>query len=77
MALRAKELSLKGLILPEENAPEAAVVRGVSVFGIKTLSEVIDFLRDDKLQIPFGVDIHKAMEENSIFAFFTPLECPV
>ncbi|MEW6163104.1 MAG: YifB family Mg chelatase-like AAA ATPase [Nitrospirota bacterium] len=67
MALRAKELGLKGVILPEENAPEAAVVKGIPVFGIKGLPEVIDFLRDNNLGEPFEVDVHKAMRENSIY----------
>lgn len=67
MALRAKELGLKGLILPEENAPEAAVVKDIPVFGIKSLPEVIEFLRDNNLKKPFEVDVHKAMEENSIY----------
>ena len=43
MAITAKNLGLKGIILPEENASEAAVVKGVSVFGINNLPEVIDF----------------------------------
>ena len=67
MALRAKELGLNGLILPEENAPEAAVVKDIPVFGIKSLPEVIEFLRDSNLKKPFEVDVHKAMEENSIY----------
>ncbi|MGB9716213.1 MAG: YifB family Mg chelatase-like AAA ATPase [Thermodesulfovibrionales bacterium] len=67
MALKAKELGLKGLILPEENAPEAAVVQGVPVFGIKSLPEVIDFLSENKFQKSFEVNINKAMEENSIY----------
>ncbi len=67
MALKAKELGLKGLVLPQENAPEAAVVQGISVFGIKSLPEVIDFLSDNKLQKSFEVNTNKAMEENSIY----------
>jgi magnesium chelatase family protein len=67
MALRAKELGLKGVILPEENASEAAVVKGVSVFGVKSLPEVLDFLKDNGLKNAFEVDVHKAMEENSIY----------
>ena len=43
MAITGKNLGLKGIILPEENASEAAVVKGVSVFGISNLPEVIDF----------------------------------
>jgi len=67
MALRAKELGLKGVILPEENASEAAVVKGVPVFGVESLPEVLDFLKDNGLKNAFEVDVHKAMEENSIY----------
>jgi magnesium chelatase family protein len=67
IALRAKELGLKGVILPEETAPEAAVVKGIPVFGIKSLPAVIEFLSDSNLKKPFEVDVNKAMEENSIY----------
>ena len=67
MALRARELGLKGLILPEENASEAAVVKDIAIFGIRSLPEVIDFLRDSSLRKPFEVDVQKAMEENSLY----------
>lgn len=67
MAIKAKELGLKGIILPKENAPEAAVVKGIPVFGLESLPEVIKFLSDENLRIPFEVDIYKAMEENSIY----------
>ena len=67
MAMKARELGLKGIILPEENAPEAAVVKGVPVFGLKSLPEVIDFLKDATFFKPFDVDVHHAMEENSVY----------
>ncbi len=67
MALKAKELGLKGIILPEENAAEAAVVEGMHVFGLKSLPDVIDFLRQPEQRAPFEVDIHKAMLENSLY----------
>lgn len=67
IALMAKELGLKGIILPEENAPEAAVVKGVPVFGINSLPAVIEFLSDSNIKKPFEVDVNKAMEENSIY----------
>lgn len=67
MALRAKELGLKGVILPEENAPEAAVIKAIPVYGMKSLPEVIEFLGDNNLKKPFEVDINKAMEEHSFY----------
>jgi magnesium chelatase family protein len=44
LALLARKLNLKGVILPRSNAREAAVVPGLKVYGLGTLREVIDFL---------------------------------
>jgi magnesium chelatase family protein len=43
IAVQAKTDGFKGIILPEENAREAAVVQGLEVYGMKTLQEVVDF----------------------------------
>ncbi|MBE0427917.1 MAG: YifB family Mg chelatase-like AAA ATPase [Nitrospirae bacterium] len=67
MALKAKDLGLKGLILPRENAAEAAVVEGVPVFGLKSLPDVIDFLGGVNQDPPFEVDVRKAMLESSLY----------
>ena len=39
IALRARENGIENLLLPEENAPEAAVVSGVNVFPVRDLRE--------------------------------------
>ncbi len=44
IAIQAKKEGFKGIILPKENAEEAAIVGGLDVFGVETLSEVIHFL---------------------------------
>lgn len=67
MAIRARELGLKGVVLPEENAPEAAVVDGVAVFGVKSLPEVLEFLNDHQTRSPHYVDIVSAMEGSSLY----------
>src|SRR5213083_1241783 len=41
MAVCAKEKGIANLIVPLENAAEAAVVEGVSVYGVKYLAEVV------------------------------------
>jgi magnesium chelatase family protein len=67
MAMKARELGLKGVVLPEENAPEAAVVKGIPVFGLNSLPEVIEFLKDTNFKMPFDVDVHNAIKENSVY----------
>lgn len=47
IALMAKEQGFKGFILPAENAEEAAVVEGLEVYGVKNLSQVVDFINDE------------------------------
>ncbi len=56
IAVNAKEEGFEGLILPEENAKEAAVVEGIKVYGMRNILEVIDFLEDKGNFSP--VEIH-------------------
>lgn len=48
IAVRAQKEGFKGIILPKENAREAAVVEGLDVYGASNIKEVIDFLNDEK-----------------------------
>jgi magnesium chelatase family protein len=44
IAIEAKKQGFKGLILPAENAAEAAVVEGLHVVGVKDLQSAVSFL---------------------------------
>ena len=44
MAIQAKKEGYKGIIIPKENAKEAAVVDDIDVIGAENLTQVIDFL---------------------------------
>lgn len=57
IALEAKKQGLKGMIVPEENAREAAMVEGIDVFPMSTLQEVVDFLNNGGGLEPFRVDL--------------------
>ncbi|MGA2191862.1 MAG: magnesium chelatase domain-containing protein, partial [Nitrospirota bacterium] len=65
MAVKAKEAGLKGLILPADNAKEAAVVEGVDIYGADNLVSVVEFLRGDKALKKVSVNISRLFEENS------------
>ncbi len=67
MALKVRDLGLKGLIVPEENAPEAAVVSGVQVIGVQSLPELVAFLRQEKSILPHVVDVTANMRELSSY----------
>jgi len=42
-ALAARDKGCKGIILPRENGPEAALVEDIEVLGVSYLSEVVEF----------------------------------
>ena len=46
-ARKAKEKGFREIYLPIENAPEAALVDGIAVFGAKTLQEIINHVAHD------------------------------
>ena len=43
MAIKARELGFKGLIVPRDNMTEAAVVNNLDVYGVSSFSEVVDY----------------------------------
>ncbi len=47
VAVKALQAGFKGLILPPENAKEAAVVDGLAVYGVKKLKDVIRFFNNE------------------------------
>jgi magnesium chelatase family protein len=44
MAVLAREHGLRGVVVPAENAREAAVVEGIEAYGVSTLSEAVGFV---------------------------------
>jgi len=58
-AMLAASQSKRGLILPAENAPEAAVVDGIDVIGVRFLTEAVGFLTDELPIAPTQVDLEE------------------
>jgi magnesium chelatase family protein len=48
IAIEARKHGLKGIILPKQNAREAAIVDGLEVYGVENIKEVIDFFNEVK-----------------------------
>ena len=51
MAIRARSEGFKGIILPIQNAAEAAVIDGLEVYGARNIREVVDLLNDAPVHI--------------------------
>lgn len=72
ISIQALKEGFKNIILPKQNAKEAAIVDGIEVFGIENICELIDFFNGELDLIPTKVDTraefyHK--QENSEFNF--------
>ena len=65
IAIHARKQGFKGLIVPEENAREAAVVDGIDVFPVKTLPAAISFLEGDEPIAPLKVNAREIFETQS------------
>ena len=64
IAIRARKEKYKGIIVPKENAREAAVVDQLEVYGMETLFEVVEFLSDKYEAEPVVYDTRKVFYEN-------------
>ncbi|HWF44541.1 MAG TPA: magnesium chelatase domain-containing protein, partial [Candidatus Kapabacteria bacterium] len=68
--MKKKHPHLKGMILPMENASEAALVKEIDVFGVHTLREAIDFLNGLNALDPVRVDIERIFREDDTHTMF-------
>ncbi len=56
IAIQARKENFKGLIVPKQNAREAAMVNNLKVYGITHLNELIGFFKDENLLQPVIVN---------------------
>ncbi len=67
MAIQAKKAGYRGMIIPDENAEEAAVVEAVNVYGVHTLPQVVEFLGGQAAVEPRRINIRSAFETYSVY----------
>lgn len=56
IAIKARELGFEGMILPSQNAREAAVVNNLNVYGVENLREVVEFFNGNQELTPTVVN---------------------
>jgi magnesium chelatase family protein len=72
IAIQARKEGYEGIILPIQNAREAAIVSDLKVYGVEHLDEVVEFLEDRKILEPTIVETRNeffANIENIAFDF--------
>ena len=65
MAVAAKEAHLEGVIVPCENAAEAAVVDSIAVYGVESLQQTAAILNEEQGFAPTRVDLEAAFAETA------------
>jgi magnesium chelatase family protein len=63
-----RDAKIKRIVLPRENAKEAAVARGLDVFPVETLTQAVGLVEDGKSQEPFTVSIEEVFAQNAQYA---------
>src|SRR5690554_2589114 len=70
IALKAKKEGFRGIILPQENVREAAIVDGLEVYGAENINQVVEFLNNGTGLTPTSIDVkqefYNKLEELSV-----------
>jgi magnesium chelatase family protein len=61
IAAAASNLGIAGLVVPADNAQEAAVVKDLAVYGLKHITEVADFLDRPEKYTAIEIDLQKQL----------------
>ena len=67
MAIAARDAGLEGILVPQENANEAAIVSGIKVIGVKTLYEAVEFLAGSTDIQPTTVDLQSIFTNSTLY----------
>ncbi|TYB73065.1 YifB family Mg chelatase-like AAA ATPase [Bizionia saleffrena] len=70
IAIKAKEEGFKGFILPTQNAKEAAIVNGLTVYGVDNINQVIQFFDKNEPLEQTIIDTKEEFEKNLNFPEF-------
>jgi magnesium chelatase family protein len=68
-AVAAQRDGMKGLIVPKENAKEAALIQGLNVYAVENLTETVDFLSGNIEIVPTQESINEIF-----YSSFTEIE---
>lgn len=68
IALQSRKEGFRGLIVPRSNAPEAAVLDDIKVYGVSHITDVIDFFRSEQRSL-----LPQKVNTNELFSLEEPL----
>lgn len=70
IAIQAAQEKFRGLILPKDNAPEAAIVKGIDVYPVGDLQQAVRFLEGEEEIAPLEVNAEQVFASRLNFYDF-------
>ncbi|MCA9257063.1 MAG: ATP-binding protein, partial [Phycisphaerales bacterium] len=67
MAMLAREQSMRGVLVPRENANEAGVVDGLEVIPVASLTDAVGFLTEQLPLEPVAIDLDGAFRQAAAY----------
>lgn len=69
IAVAVKNAGIRGMIVPKENAREAAMVAGIDVYPMESFTETVSFLNGEhQLLKPFTVDVNEVFMQKQHYS---------
>ena len=65
VAIKARSMGIKNLIVPEANVTEAAVVNNINVYGVKNLTEVVELINGNSDMTPTRINTREIFARES------------
>jgi magnesium chelatase family protein len=67
VALSSREQGLKGILVPEDNKLEAAVVKGIAVIAVESLHQAVEFLAGERQFEPIQLDQDDLLVASTVY----------
>jgi magnesium chelatase family protein len=68
IAISISSSPIKNIILPQQNASEAALVKGIGIFPLNTLKATVEFLHHPEEITPFSLELNQLFQGRSHYA---------
>src|SRR5690242_6448636 len=68
IAVAAKKEGLKGIVVPEANSREAAVIGDIDVLGVRQLAEVVGFMNGERELARTHVDVDELFTRHCVYS---------
>lgn len=69
IAVEVSKKGCKGIVLPKQNAREAAIAQHVPVYPVTSLEDAVSFFRSETKPAPFTIDLQEVFSESRVYPY--------